>query len=267
MPPFLERNQKQFTTDEANDSRLITKTRWIIEARNGHIKSIFKFLGKTISATHAINVGDFYKIAGAIINRYRETIRIRDADAVLANELLQRAREPNVMQARVEIENLKTRNGRWIQLDHYNEAGFPHLTLEYLKDLTVGIYQVPLAPAYIQDKIRRDQHEVFEFDQSINEPGLIRVRIYSRFKNAVKHQLWIAYVILMDMDVDNAAEEVNESPIFSYYCTCKAGARTLGTCAHVASVLWFLGYARHQVNIKYPSTVLLQNIHDASNRQ
>lgn len=47
-----------------------------------------------------------------------------DADAVLANELLRRAREPNVMQARVEIENLKTRNRRWIQLDHYNEAVF-----------------------------------------------------------------------------------------------------------------------------------------------
>ena len=30
-----------------------------------------------------------------------------------------------------------------------------------------------------------------------------------------------------------------------YYCTCKAGARTAVSCAHVASILWYLGYARH----------------------
>lgn len=181
IPPFLERNQRQFTTEEANESRLITKTRWIIESRNGHIKTIFKFLGNKISVTHAVHVGDFYRIAAAIINRYRPTIDMRDANAELANELLQKAQEPNVMQARVEVDNLRTRNARWDLLDHFDEAGFPNLTLEYLRDITVGVYQIHLAPGYIQDKIQRDQDEVFEFDQLINEPGLIRVRIYSRF--------------------------------------------------------------------------------------
>ena len=33
--------------------------------------------------------------------------------------------------------------------------------------------------------------------------------------------------------------------ILGYYCTSQNGARTLGTCAHVASILWYLGYARH----------------------
>lgn len=61
-----------------------------------------------------------------------------------------------------------------------------------------------------------------------------------------------------------AAED--NDPILGYYCTCKAGARTLGCCAHVASVLWFLGWARHQQNIKYPSRALLNYILDAGNR-
>ncbi|KAL1488511.1 hypothetical protein ABEB36_014976 [Hypothenemus hampei] len=51
------------------------------------------------------------------------------------------------------------------------------------------------------------------------------------------------------------------------YCTCRAGARTLGTCGHVIAVLWFLGYARHNENIKYPSTRLLQTVDDAENRE
>ncbi|EFN63420.1 hypothetical protein EAG_13279, partial [Camponotus floridanus] len=43
MPPILEPGQRQFSTEQANKSRLVTKTRWIIEARNDHIKSVFKF--------------------------------------------------------------------------------------------------------------------------------------------------------------------------------------------------------------------------------
>lgn len=57
------------------------------------------------------------------------------------------------------------------------------------------------------------------------------------------------------------------TPIQGRYCTCKSGARTVDTCAHIASVMWFMGYARHQANIRYPSTRLIESIHDAANRQ
>ena len=46
-----------------------------------------------------------------------------------------------------------------------------------------------------------------------------------------------------------------------------SGARTLGTCAHVASIIWFLGYARHQENIRYPDSLLLQSTLDANNTE
>ena len=36
MPALLERGQHQLTTEQANDSRIITKMRWIVESRNGH---------------------------------------------------------------------------------------------------------------------------------------------------------------------------------------------------------------------------------------
>lgn len=137
VPAFLQQNKKQFTTEEANDSRLITKTRWVVEARNGHLKSIFKFFAETISITHTVNLGDFLKIAAAIINRYKDPIHMENDEAELANELLERARQPNIMQARVDVENLKTRNGRWVRLNHHHVNGFPRLTLDYLRDLTV----------------------------------------------------------------------------------------------------------------------------------
>lgn len=268
MPSRLERGERQLNTEEANDSRLITKTRWIVEARNGHIKSVFNFFEKIIPMHHAINIGDFYRIAGAILNKYREPILMEGANAELAQIMLEKSQTPNVLQARVEIDNLHTRNARWVHLIENHIPLFPRLNLDYLKELTVGIYQVNLAPAYVQDKLQREDSERFEYDELGNEPGLIRVRIYSRFRNATKYQLWIAYHI--DDDVIQQANEQDlvedNEPILGYYCTCKTGARTLGSCAHVASVLWFLGYARHQPRVKYPSTAMLANIIDAGHR-
>lgn len=264
MPPLLKHGQRQFTTDEANESRLITKTRWIIEARNGHIKSMFKSFQITIPISHVPHLGEFYKIGGAIINRYREPILMEEANAALAQQLLRKSRMPNILQRRVEAEDLHRRNARWIRLNENHAPQFPRLDIDYLKELTVGVYQVNLAPAYIQDKLQREATEVFEFDELSDErdDGLIRVRIYSRFRNATKYQLWISYRTENLGDDDND----NEDPIIAYYCTCKSGARTLGSCAHTASVLWFLGYARHANNVKYPSLRLLDTILDAGNR-
>lgn len=59
---------------------------------------------------------------------------------------------------------------------------------------------------------------------------LVRVRIQSRHKAAKTYWLWI---------------EWNPKAITGWYCTCPTGARTVGCCGHVASVIWFLSIARH----------------------
>lgn len=61
-----------------------------------------------------------------------------------------------------------------------------------------------------------------------------------------------------DTDVGNAHELAP-----GYLCTCQVGARTVGRCAHVAAILWFLGYVRHQNNVKYPNDTLLITTLDA----
>lgn len=39
-------------------------------------------------------------------------------------------------------------------------------------------------------------------------------------------------------------------------CRCKNGLRTLGCCAHIASVLFYFGYGRHQETIRTPAAFL-----------
>lgn len=221
--------------------------------------------------THLRNLGDFYRIAGAIINKYRPTINMQDCTAETARMLLQKAKEPNTVQAKVEVEVLHTRNAqRWVTLSANQIQDFPLITPDQLKDITVGIYQVNLAPSYVQDKFDREQSDEYQVEMLRNEDrlpeaGFLRVRIYSRHRNATKYQLWIAYKSL-DEDEDDQDEDDQDSPVLGYYCTCPSGARTLGTCAHIASVIWFLGFARHNGRVRYPSTVLLNTILDAANR-
>lgn len=276
MPALVKKGQKQLSCEEANESRLVTKLRWVVEARNGHIKSLCKFLANVISITHLPNLGGIFRIVGAIINRYHPMLNMEGADEQLAQSLLERVGEANVVQAKVEAEKLHTTNAqRWMPLRAELLNDFPILSLDYLRDLTIGVYQVELAPSYVQDKMRREESEEFQVEllrtaDRTPEPGFLRVRLYSRFRNATRYQLWIAYKPSNEEDEEENDEgendEVEQDLIFGYYCTCLSGARTLGPCAHITSVCWFLGYARHQNNVKYPQTVLTSVILDAANR-
>lgn len=89
--------------------------------------------------------------------------------------------------------------------------------------------------------------------------------MYSRFRNATRYQIFILYEI-DNRDNENAGDNTNDQ-INGYYCTCQYEARTLGTCAHVASVLWYLSVAQHQGNIKYLDTSLFNTTLDAADRE
>ena len=43
-------------------------------------------------------------------------------------------------------------------------------------------------------------------------------------------------------------EHDDQQPIAGWYCTCSAGARVIGCCAHITALLWHLGGCRAQVN-------------------
>ncbi|CAH1108259.1 unnamed protein product [Psylliodes chrysocephalus] len=107
IPPNLPRGQRQFTVEEANRARLITKTRWIVESRNDHLKNILKFFKNTIQLDHCVHLKDLLKIGCAPINRYHQTLTIPDATPELSRRLVQIAAENySRVQARVKCDNL-----------------------------------------------------------------------------------------------------------------------------------------------------------------
>ncbi|KYN15062.1 hypothetical protein ALC57_12725 [Trachymyrmex cornetzi] len=218
MPDILEPGQFQLSTEIANDSRLITKTRWIVEARNGHLKSFFKFFRNIIPFHHVNHLQEFYLIGGAIIKKYREPIYMEGATIELTHNMLERTRTPNALKDIVEREGLDRRGfNQWIRLDENQLLDFPILDIDYLQDLTVAIYQIGLAFSYVQDKIMRDDTEILELDLHRVQPNILRLRVYSRHKNRTRYNL--------NDDIVQGADIVNGEPILGYYCAKPAQER------------------------------------------
>ncbi|CAF3368995.1 unnamed protein product [Rotaria socialis] len=77
-PPFFN-GRRQFTTDDANESRCITKVRWVVEAVNARLKQ-FKFFSNTVQNSSIPSLEDYLSIDCAIINRYRRSVKISSLD-------------------------------------------------------------------------------------------------------------------------------------------------------------------------------------------
>lgn len=123
-------------------------------------------------------------ITGALINKFHPLINIPGK--------INKQDDVNVIQARVGAQNLALRNSRWQRLNNMHGPEFPRLDINYLKDL-VGPYHLYLSPSYIQDKLQREEPNVLEIDELREKPNFLRFRIYSRFRNATKYMLWLAY--------------------------------------------------------------------------
>lgn len=93
------------------------------------------------------DIGDYYRIAGAIINRYYPLIHMQEASVEIAREMLQRAQTVNVVQTQLDVDNLLARYTQWERLNN-QVLDFPRFDIDYIRGLTVGIYQVNLAPGY-----------------------------------------------------------------------------------------------------------------------
>jgi len=110
--------------------------------------------------------------------------------------------------------------------------GFPELTLEHLKELTLGEYQLKMGVNYNNEHLAPDNSYLFSSHNE--EEGILRVQLRSRYSSRTTRVLWIQY-----------QEHVNgPQGILEWYCRCPIGARTVGCCSHIAAVLRYLGRDR-----------------------
>lgn len=120
----------------------------------------------------------------------------------------------------------------WTPMDAAEDlAGFPKLSLQDIRGITFGPYQIRKARDYAAEHI--NENGDFSFHVSKLEDGILRCRVQSRHVNATKYKLAVQY---------------NATSVLGYCCMCTVGKRTLGCCSHIAAVIWYLGFARYQPN-------------------
>lgn len=124
-----------------------------------------------------------------------------------------------------------------------NDVEFPRYTEEQVILLALGTYQIKLARSYCSEHLQNGIYTIEIYrqnaledlpDYGINEDSsLMRGRIQSRH---IRARIYYCYILINN----------NSNTISQYYCTCLTGRRTVGTCAHIVSIVWYLGYVRHE---------------------
>lgn len=100
MPALLQvsKDKKQLSTSEANKSRLVTALRFVVEARNGHLKTIFKIFNMVWGSLALKHLQDDIRICSALINLYFRAIESNKGFAEeISQRILNRLNTPNAL--------------------------------------------------------------------------------------------------------------------------------------------------------------------------
>ncbi|XP_075990360.1 uncharacterized protein LOC142986011 [Anticarsia gemmatalis] len=256
MPPTKNRNETQLSTEEANKSRLVTMCRWVVEAINGRFKRDFKLFRYRIFNRAMTTTMTDYKIAAALINCFQEPYEDSMYTEQFLNIININIHKENLLSNYVSQRNLNRQRAPFRLLSSADPdlADFPRLTREDMILFALGTYHIKIARSYCSEHIKRTgvyeievyRHpELVTVDENAANSMLIRCRIQSRH---VRSRVYYTYVLYKRGE--------GRECIVEHYCSCIHGKRTLGSCAHVISVIFYLGWARYEENFSHPALIL-----------
>ncbi|CAF1556965.1 unnamed protein product [Rotaria magnacalcarata] len=245
MPTFLD-GRRQFSAEEANESRCITKIRWVVEAANRRLKQ-FKYFANTIQNSSLVYLESDMSIACALINHYQPPMtRSKLEDEEIGVQIMQLRQQKNKIQlVLLEENNLIRRFSLWEIINHTEIIdGLPIMTKDDLGDLTFGVFQLKRALSYAEERCSTT-NLTSDVASSVHRckiiPNLIRIPTQSAHSNRVTYHPTIYFT---------------DQAILGWRCDCFTGARFLGCCSHIASAIWFLSYQRWQTQQRHmPSGV------------
>ncbi|CAK1587666.1 unnamed protein product [Parnassius mnemosyne] len=258
-PLNCEEGEAQLSTINANKSRCVTLCRWVVEVVNGRLKRDFKLFRQDHFNAAATHLMDDLRICAAMINAFHPVIVDRPDDQVILNRALQRLHMPNELAELIVANRINRYRAHFTRIDaQLPELDiFPVMTMSDLKIFGLGTYQIKQARSYYGEHIRQhgsfqveisnDLEVVTQLISSQQDAVLIRGRIKSRHHSG---RAYYTYILL-------ARQETSwDKMIAGYYCSCTSGQRTVGCCAHIMTVVWYLGWARYQNSITAPASIL-----------
>jgi hypothetical protein len=170
MPSFLNKDQTQCTTEQANQSRFITKCRWVVEVINAFLKRSFKALSQTSNKSLPHLMKD-YRIAGALINKYFKRLYSDDVDEILiVSNMKSRLNQTNHLQTLIETNKLHLKNA-YNTLECSEIEDFPRIHPSVIKhQITLGSYQLDQSLSYLAEHFKCDIKLNKSYEFSIENP-------------------------------------------------------------------------------------------------
>lgn len=260
MPGLLQKsqNKKQLSTKEANESRLVTATRFVVETINGHLKTIWKIFNRDLNPLIVPYITTDFQICAALKNKFFCTFEPNKSIAPeIANRMVDRVTKPNELSKIVLSDRFNSSLKKFTPFHEWNEL--PHLSYLNLLYISLGKYQIKQAESYCQEHIKHNDSTfiVFAFPEELclsffeelfiegKSPILLLAQINSRFRSRKTYNAFV----LIDRN-GNA-----ENAVLSYCCECYVGLRTVGCCSHVMTILWFTLHKKNR-GIPKPASFL-----------
>lgn len=261
MPALIQKSdsKSQLSTFDANRSRLVTSIRFVVETRNGHLKSIFKIFDKTWSTPALKHLMDDIQICAAIINCYfRKVESNKGIEAEISQRMLRNLDKPNDLARITGMQSFQNNMKYAEPFDEFDSL--PSLTFFQLFCISFGKYQIKQAESYCQEhmKAHEGHFELFSLPENISntffndyyannqKPVLLYACFKSRFNSTKKHRTYVL--------VDSNGQD--ENAVLQYCCGCFSGLRTVGCCSHVMCIIWFALHVKNQSPMPKPAGFL-----------
>lgn len=244
MPELLTKNATALTNPQANKSRMVTKTRFVVEARNSHVKCKWKHLDGVKNHQSLPYMKKDFQIGAALVNAFCAKVVSDENDwERIVNKMLTQFSKPNLLSRIVGCRLPSNIFTRVCDLTIH-----PKFNVEDLKIIAQGTYQIKQAPSYCQSYLNaNDGHFITyvcdaeycrrfcsELLEPQSNPVLLMTKLSSRFITAKQHKTFV----LLDLGSHSERKPV----IVAYCCSCKNGLRTVGCCSHVMTIIWYTIY-------------------------
>lgn len=245
LMPALKGKRNQLTAKESNESRFVTKLRWAVEAVHGILKQKFKLIDRKVNNKLLPKIGLYCRIVSFLHNEFGQRLA-SDKENVdeIVGKMKARKHTENTLAADVIEQAWDRRKVPFQNISPTDLEDFPEMTDNDLKLFFTGTYQLKQAAGYLGEMINKDGSVKIQFVKERN--NILKVLVPSRHINRKSYRCFIEY----------APNTTGCSGIMRYTCECANGLRTIGSCSHVAAVLYYLTFARYQSKILRPAAFL-----------
>jgi hypothetical protein len=189
MPAFLRKGQTQNTTEEANESRLCTKNRWVVQSYHARIKK-WRFLTEIIQNSIIPSLADCVLIISTALNHFQGPLipnAANDKFEKTSRMMKNRTTQRNIMFEKVQNGELSARSRRK-KIEDINFE-FPKMSLDDLRLLFFRTYQIKQVRSYVEEHLDADGDFIVEINNSIDD--IVRCSIQSGHSNANIYKTWI----------------------------------------------------------------------------